>query len=143
MSLEDKIAELSRSVTLLTGDVQLLTAALKPFLEHLAANREAPIVSREPMGALMPQQVFDENKESEKTEEGNESSTPESGSQSEPDPQASFTYDDVKRATNALSAAKGKGVTIAALAHFGVTRATQLTEAQWGDYVAHCEKAAA
>jgi len=62
------------------------------------------------------------------------------GEQSSPTPETSspaLTYDDVKRATNNLSAAKGKEVTIGALAHFGVTRATQLTEAQWADYVAH------
>lgn len=142
MSLEAKIEELSRSVTLLTGDVQLLTAALKPFLEHLAANRQAPIV-------MSPVEILEENKRAAIIEEAhddvsNESSTPESGSQSEPEPQTSpLTYDDVKRATNALSAAKGKEVTIAALAHFGVTRATQLVEAQWGEYIAYCKKAAA
>jgi len=52
---------------------------------------------------------------------------------------APVTYDDVKKATNALSAAKGRDVTIDALSRFGVKRATELDEGQWADYIAYTE----
>ncbi len=55
---------------------------------------------------------------------------------------APVSYDDVKKATNALSAAKGRDVTIATLAVFNVQKATQLVEAQWADYVAYATKVA-
>lgn len=74
----------------------------------------------------------------------NESSSPVSGAQSEPEPQtSSLTYDDVKRATNNLSAAKGKEITIAALARFGVKRATELTQDQWQEYCDYTAKCVA
>jgi hypothetical protein len=60
---------------------------------------------------------------------------------SEPE-SAPVTYDDVKKATNALSAAKGRDVTIATLAMFNVQKATQLLEAQWAEYVAYATKVA-
>jgi hypothetical protein len=53
---------------------------------------------------------------------------------------APVSYDDVKKATNSLSAAKGRDVTIAVLARFGVQRATNLDEAQWIEYIAHAGK---
>lgn len=122
MSLEAKIAELTLAV-------QALTHAMKNHVEN-----------------VIPEVVMDRVEEAQKainTAEAipNESSSPQSGSQSEPEPQASLTYDDVKRATNNLSAAKGKEITIAALARFGVKRATELTEVQWEeycDYTADC-----
>ncbi len=55
---------------------------------------------------------------------------------------APVSYDDVKKATNALSAAKGRDVTIATLAMFNVQKATQLVEAQWAEYVAYATKVA-
>jgi hypothetical protein len=58
---------------------------------------------------------------------------------SEPE-SAPVTYDDVKKATNALSAAKGRDVTIDALSLFGVKRATELDEGQWSDYISYASK---
>lgn len=53
---------------------------------------------------------------------------------------APVTYDDVKKVTNALSAAKGRDTTIAVLSRFGVKKATELDEAQWADYIEHAQK---
>lgn len=56
---------------------------------------------------------------------------------------APVTYDDVKKATNALSAAKGRDVTIDTLSRFGVKRATELDAGQWADYIAYTQKVVA
>ncbi len=58
---------------------------------------------------------------------------------SEPESKA-VSYDDVKKATNALSAAKGRDTTIAVLSRFGVKKATELDAAQWDDYIEHAGK---
>jgi len=54
----------------------------------------------------------------------------------------SATYDDVKRATNAVSKISRKKA-IASLARFGVQSATKLAETQWAEYVAYMGKVAA
>jgi len=61
---------------------------------------------------------------------------------SEPE-SAPVSYDDVKKATNALSAAKGRDVTIDALSRFGVKRATELDEGQWADYISYANRVTA
>lgn len=71
-----------------------------------------------------------------------ESLTPASGEPSQPAPEQSspeVTYDDVKKATNNLSAAKGKEVTIGVLSRFGVKRATELTREQWLPYIVYAD----
>lgn len=57
-----------------------------------------------------------------------------------PAPPAAVTYDDVKRATNALAKAKGASEVIALLAQFKVDHAKKLTDSQWGEYVARAEE---
>lgn len=52
------------------------------------------------------------------------------------------TYDDVKRATNAVSKISREKA-IAGLARFGVQSATKLAETQWAEYVAYMGKVAA
>jgi hypothetical protein len=56
---------------------------------------------------------------------------------------APVNYDDVKRATNAVSAKHGVEKTKAALSRFGVTSAKALTEAQWPEYVTYMAKVTA
>lgn len=51
------------------------------------------------------------------------------------------TYDDVKRATNAVSKISREKA-IAGLARFGVQSATKLAETQWAEYVAYMGKVA-
>lgn len=53
------------------------------------------------------------------------------------------TYDDVKKATNAVSAKLGREKAIAGLARFGVQSATKLGEEQWPEYVAYMTRVAA
>lgn len=52
------------------------------------------------------------------------------------------TYEDVKRATNAVSKISREKA-IAGLARFGVQIATKLAETQWAEYVAYMGKVAA
>lgn len=139
MSLEAKIAELTLAVQALTHAMQkgqvIETIVASPVvlspLEVLKENEKyvaAEVTRAEPAAETTSTKAAP-------SKLPNESSSPASGAQSEPEPQASsLTYDDVKRATNNLSAAKGKEVTIAALARFGVKRATELNESQWREY---------
>lgn len=52
-------------------------------------------------------------------------------------------YDDVKKATNAVSAKLGREKAVAGLARFGVQSAMKLTEEQWPEYVAYMTRVAA
>lgn len=64
--------------------------------------------------------------------------TGESSSQ-EPTPELDYAKD-VKPATLKLSKEKGREVTIAVLARFGVKGAQELDPDQWAAYIAHCDK---
>lgn len=133
MSLEAKIAELTLAVQALTLAFQN-GVKTQVIVEPIVEKTEARTVES---SAVTIKQVVVERIP-------NESSTPVSGAQCEPEPQkSSLTYDDVKRATNNLSAAKGKEITIAALARFGVKRATELTESQWQEYCDYTAKCVA
>jgi hypothetical protein len=125
MSLEAKIAELTLAV-------QALTIALR------GAVAAAPVAAA---GEDVKAATAEDTKPAkEEPAVKNESSTQKSGEQSASTQEQSspaLTYDDVKKATNNLSAAKGKEVTIAALSRFGVKRATELTEAQWAEYCSY------
>jgi hypothetical protein len=125
--LETRIEELTAAITLLTAALAvhgIATApevvkepkAKKPLVE---GGQSAGVVSEVP------------NEKQQNTTDTSPSSEPES---------APVTYDDVKKATNALSAAKGRDVTIDTLSRFGVKRATELDEGQWADYIAYTEK---
>lgn len=120
MSLEAKIAEL-------TSAVQALTLAFNARYAERAVARLEP----------------EEQAEAPAEVPNAESSTPASGEPSQPAPEQSspeVTYDDVKKATNNLSAVKGKEVTIGVLSRFGVKRATELTREQWSPYIEHAGK---
>jgi hypothetical protein len=84
-----------------------------------AASEQAPVVAEQP---ITPQ------------EKNTTDISPPSESEFAP-----VTYDDVKKATNALSAAKGRDVTIDALSRFGVKRATELDEGQWSEYIMYVD----
>jgi hypothetical protein len=74
-----------------------------------------------------------ESEKSKPTSNTSESSSPES---------KPVTYDDVKRATNAVSKIS-RDKAIAGLARFGVQSATKLAEGQWSGYVEYMTKVAA
>lgn len=70
------------------------------------------------------------------------SETTSSTSQASSPGSAPVTYDDVKRATNAVSKIS-RDKAIAGLARFGVQSATKLAEGQWPGYVDYMTKVAA
>jgi hypothetical protein len=133
--------------------IEELTAAVRELIEVFTIVKseaaKAPEVVKEPKETKKPSRnTGAEVKESSppsvaatETEVPNEQQptitdiSPTSESESAP-----VTYDDVKKATNALSAAKGRDVTIDALSRFGVKRATELDEGQWADYIAYADK---
>jgi hypothetical protein len=78
-------------------------------------------------------EVPNEKPKSETTSSTSQASSPES---------APVTYDDVKRATNAVSKINREKA-IAGLARFGVTGAMKLTEQQWPEYIAYMTQVAA
>ncbi len=80
----------------------------------------------------------EDDKEAKKPEPISETTT-DTSPPSEPE-SAPVTYDDVKKATNALSAALGREVTIGALSRFGVKRATEMDEGQWAEYIEYVRK---
>jgi hypothetical protein len=130
--LEQRIEEL-------TAAVKALTEVFTIVKEQGAAKIEAAAKPREQVAVLKPENVKALKTAATVAEEApNVSPTSEP---SEPE-SAPVSYDDVKKATNALSAAKGRDVTIATLAVFNVQKATQLVEAQWADYVAYATKVA-
>jgi predicted membrane-bound mannosyltransferase len=131
--LETRIEELTAAVRELTA-----VLAAHPVAAHpVAAN---PVVVKEPKGKK-PQVKEDPIAEQTSAPDSQSASTPTTDtSQPSESESAPVTYDDVKKATNALSAAKGRDVTIDALSRFGVKRATELDEGQWADYIAYTEK---
>jgi hypothetical protein len=130
--LETRIEEL-------TAAVKALTEALNKSRSDVSAVKEDAAVAKESK-AKKPQAKEEPIAEQPSAPDLSTASTtttdisPASESESAP-----VTYDDVKRATNALSAAKGRDVTIDALSRFGVKRATELDEGQWADYIAYAE----
>jgi hypothetical protein len=96
-----------------------VSASLPPEVvaELKAINKDAP----------------NETKKSETTSSTSQASSPES---------KPVTYDDVKRATNAVSKISREKA-IAGLARFGVQSATKLAEGQWSGYVDYMTQVAA
>lgn len=120
--LETRIEEL-------TAAVRALTEVLK---NHPAAS--SPIVTREvvTLKEEAPNAKIGETKSQPTT-----STSPTSSSESAP-----VTYDDVKRATNAVSKIS-RDKAVAGLACFGVASATKLPENRWAEYVAYMTRVAA
>jgi hypothetical protein len=141
--LEESIAELTAAVKALTQMLNNHPAvAGTPHAIATLGLGDSPIAPVSKDNEVIKKRekkiVEEEIAEAKKPETSSESTTdtsPPSENESAP-----VTYDDVKKATNSLSAAKGRDATIAALAKFEVTRATQLVEAQWREYIAYAEK---
>jgi hypothetical protein len=123
--LETRIAEL-------TAAVEALTKAI--------GGMEAP----GPVSASLPPEVVAELKAINKDAPNDKpkSETTSSTSQASSPGSVTVTYDDVKRATNAVSKISREKA-IAGLARFGVSSAMKLTEQQWPEYIAYMTKVAA
>lgn len=123
--LETKIAELTAAVD-----------ALRKVIGNMQAP--GPVVAKEVEGDMAAHtirpsdEVPNEKQKSENTSSTSQTSAPES---------KPVTYDDVKRATNAVSEISREKA-IAGLARFGVSSATKLTEQQWPGYVDYMTKVA-
>jgi hypothetical protein len=123
--LEESIAELTKAVLALTYALNQHKAMITPItVKESVLLEPADFKAATALGLEVRAEVPNEKLNT------TIDTSPPSESES-----AAVSYDDVKKATNALSAAKGRDTTIAALAHFGVDRATQLVEAQWEDYI--------
>ena len=134
--LETRIEQLTAAVIALTaaiGDLKLETrqVAVQALDVTLQAKEIAREVENTPKGK--PQGAARKTTSSKPIE----STSPASSSES-----PVVTYDDVKRATNAVSKIS-RDKAVAGLARFGVTSATKLAEAQWADYVAYMARVAA
>lgn len=113
MSLEAAIAEN-------TAALKLLTEAIHAGRAAAAAKQAAPAG-----GAALPPKQAAEAAQREKPP----APPAEAGA-------APITYDQVKTAVNALAKAKGRDAVIAALAKFGLAKATDAKPEQWPDLLA-------
>jgi hypothetical protein len=131
--LETRIAELTAAVETLAkaiGGMQAPGATGEAAFPKSVASSTGPAVLSEPESAAAAQP---DTKKSEDTSSTSQTSVPES---------KPVSYDDVKRATNAVTKIS-REKTIAGLARFGVSSATKLTEQQWPGYVDYMTKVAA
>jgi len=143
MSLEQSIQELTDAVKLLTARLPQLSPAES---EQMAQAKAEVIKQTEAIELIEADKIVTVGiekratekakvKKPETTSKTTTDTSPISGPESAP-----VSYDDVKKATNALSAAKGREVTIDTLSRFGVKRATELDAAQWADYIAYAKE---
>jgi len=105
----------------------------KPPKDVATASRPADAASGTRQSSEQSNEVPNEKPKSEPTASTSQPSSSES---------APVTYDDVKRATNAVSKIS-RDKAVAGLARFGVWSATKLTEQQWPGYVAYMTRVAA
>ena len=133
--LEQKIELLTAAVEALTKAIGGMQAGLPVEAKKTAAAESVPADSaaQTKKDADAPSKVPNETKKSEDTSSTSQTSAPES---------KPVSYDDVKRATNAVSKISREKA-IAGLARFGVSSATKLTEQQWPGYVDYMTKVAA
>lgn len=131
MSLEQSIQDLTVAVQALTGVIVSARA-----VSQAVENVQLPEALKEPKTKKETTKVVAEAPPEAPNEKQPTTTDTSPSTESESAP---VTYDDVKKATNALSAAKGRDVTIDALSRFGVKRATELDEGQWADYIAYTE----
>lgn len=128
MSLEAKLELLTAAVIELTAAIGAMQAP-GPVVEETRGG----LTHEEYQNARLPNSQADAK--STDTTSGQQSA--QIGESSSPE----LTYKDhVKPVTLKLSKEKGREVTIAVLGRFGVKGAQELDQAQWGDYIAHCEK---
>jgi hypothetical protein len=125
---------------MLEQKIELLTAAVEALIKVIGGIqvpgpdsilhelKGAPVTNKAPK-----EEASNETKKSEDTSSTSQTSAPES---------KPVSYDDVKRATNAVSKISREKA-IAGLARFGVSSATKLTEQQWPGYVDYMTKVAA
>jgi hypothetical protein len=124
---------------MLEQKIELLTAAVVALTKAIGGMQvQGPIVTKEVKGDMTAHdikvaEVPNEKPKSEDTSGTSQTSAPES---------KPVSYDDVKRATNAVSKISREKA-IAGLARFGVSSATKLTEQQWPGYVDYMTKVAA
>jgi hypothetical protein len=133
---------LEQKIELLTAAVETLTKAIGgmqapgPVEKHeprsVAPEKKSADVA-EQKAKPAPTATESEQPKSEDTSSTSRTSAPES---------KPVSYDDVKRATNAVSKISREKA-IAGLARFGVSSATKLTEQQWPGYVDYMTKVAA
>jgi hypothetical protein len=129
--LEQRIEELIVAV-------KILTEAMKSHSASVNATSN-PYTYPDPTAHHAPEQVAagtkapNEKQKSEDTTNTSQTSSPEL---------PAAAYEDVKRATNAVSKISREKA-IAGLARFGVQSATKLAETQWAEYVAYMGKVAA
>lgn len=134
MSLEQSIQDLTVAVKALTEVVMSARA-----VSQAAEQVKLPEGLKDPKAKKETAKAVDVAPE---VPNGQQQTTTNTSPSSEPE-SAPVTYDDVKKATNALSAAKGREVTVDTLSRFGVKRATELDEGQWADYISYAEKVTA
>jgi hypothetical protein len=133
--LETRIAELTAAVEALTkaiGGMQAPAAIEKHEPRSVVPEKKSADVA-EQKAKPVPTATESEQPKSETTSSTSQASSPES---------KPVTYDDVKRATNAVSKISREKA-IAGLARFGVTGAMKLTEQQWPEYIAYMTQVAA
>ena len=138
---------LEQKIELLTAAVEALTKAIggmqapAPYAAaahvvkaaDVRENRQEGESLKDTKERLQKEGVPNEKPKSEDTSSTSQTSAPES---------KPVSYDDVKRATNAVSKISREKA-IAGLARFGVSSATKLTEQQWPGYVDYMTKVAA
>lgn len=137
--LETRIEELTAAVKSLTEmmSVRITSQPAPEVVKEPKAKKETKIISEGTvLKTIMGEKTFAEHDAEIPNDQQPTTTDTSPPSESESAP---VTYDDVKKATNALSAAKGRDVTIDALSRFGVKRATELDEGQWVDYIAYTE----
>lgn len=123
---------------MLEQKIELLTAAVEALTKAIG-GMQAP----NPKGGKEEKDSRTTHIEVVEVEVPNEKSqTTSDTSQSSGAESAPVTYDDVKRATNAVSKIS-RDKAIAGLQRFGVASATKLTEPQWPEYVAYMTRVAA
>jgi hypothetical protein len=135
--LETRIEELTAVVKALTAVLAAHPVATNPVVvkdyEDFKPKAESGVIKKR------EKEIVKAEIEDAKKLEVKPKTTTDTSLSSEPK-SAPVCYDDVKRATNALSAAKGREITIDTLSRFGVKRATELDEAQWADYIAYAKE---
>jgi len=142
--LETRIAELTAAVEALTkaiGGMQAPVERPKVTAAEVSAEKDAnggTLMGAKERVIKAKEEVPNAKPKSEDTSSTSQASEPES---------KPVTYDDVKRATNAVSAKLGTAITRVCLQRFGAVgekgpTATKLAETQWSGYVEYMTKVA-
>lgn len=134
MSLEASIAELTAAVRALTD------VLLNPVQPQVISTPVEPIYSMTP--AEISAEVARQEAIINAVHEASGPLEPEALAQEVPAEPVTPTYDDVKKATIALSA-KSKAEAVKLLGDYGVKKATELPQDSWAAYIAEAEILAA